>query len=1706
MIESPLDDSGLTIYVFSLGDDLIACLNKEMAFLIVVASSRFLLTNNQIITSLNLRNRATIQDNRVTVQQGDKVKVILTEDLDTYDSDCDDISNAPAILMANISNYGSDVISEEKKIKKLDNIPFTVVQSAQTVHMLTKPQAFYNNIHKQALGYQNLFHLKKAQRIKPTFNDGIVMSDKHIAMHVIDDEETLILEEESRLRISVKEKDPDAVKQNISQKPIDHEKLNRQTKDFRKRFTPQQELLAEQAFWLRMSDPTTQLQDKDSTICKLNDIIKSLREKAKEENVNYDYGEIETKNVELKNSVAKLSLENECLCNEINHVKHVFKEQFDSIKKTCVCTKEESDSLIDKLNLKSAKSKDLKAQIQDKVFVLTSLKNDLRRIKGKEIVDIAAQKPSANTIVLGIFQNKEAHIDYLKFEEKKPKIVESKNANYSKPNHNWGSNATDIPLSSSLVMTGCLDCSLVRFLRSKDEAPEAIIKCVKNIQVNLNASDCNVRTDNGTEFVNQTLREFYENVRISHQTFSLALLNRMVLLKACYTQNHSLIRLRYNKTPYELMQDKKPDLSFLHVFGALCYPNNDNDDLGKLDAQADIAMVPEQFSLGLGIQRMTPATSSSGLVLNTVSNTVSQQPCIPPNRDDWDHLFQPMFDEYFNPLTFDVSPVHVVVAPRAVDLADSPVLTLIDQDASLASIPSIQEQEHSSSISQSFEESPKIPTFHDDPLNESPNEDSTSQGSSSNVLQLHTPLEHPGRWTKDHPIANVIEDPSHSVSTRKQLKTDAMVLKNKARLVAQGFRQEEGINFEESFASVDRIEAIHIFVANVAHKNMTIFQMDVKMTFLNGQMSIFLGLPISQSPIEKSKLDENLQGKPVEATLYCGMIGSLMYLASSRPNLTYVICLCARYQEKPTKKHLNVEQVENEIVELYFVQTKYELADIFRKPLPRERFNFLIEKLGMRSMSSETLKRLTEEEDEQSKNMNLIATQQAALNNTLVLSKKRLKIKRCNARIAFSKPQKEETYQVTLDALKLSPCSPAFQITAEVPKIYMHQFWNTIKKIGKTDGYNFKLDKKKCRVDTEELGYSSMCDMISIIQTDQMHQPCRTFAAIINKCISGKTTRLDRINLHIVRNDTLLAYMTYLDYAIGKVPSKKARKFKKPASPKLKTVTASPKEPTQKGKRVKRASKKATTAPTTGVVIRDTLVMMTLEGDSKDEINDFHNEDNNDDDNGNDDDSDYKEEEQYEEYVLTLERDKSDDEDKMYEEEDDDVAKELYEDLNITQGLRDINMTNAEQGGEDQQNASHKSGFVQEEEEDAHVTLTTVHDKTKDDQPDNEAAPKHDWFQKPDKPPTPDRAWNKSKSVNFRPPHKWINTISKECYKEKQPPRTFDELMGTPVGFATYVRNCLKIDILTQEILVWPAFKLLKGTCKSFAKLEYHFEECYKVVNDRLDWHNPEGNEYPFNLSKPLLLIEDQGCQVVLADYFINNDLEYLKARSSSTKYATSTIRTKAAKYDNNEGVEYMGTKRQRFYAYACHWKSLYDVYSKRRIIVVTSVKVIRWYDYGYLEEIIVQRDDNVLYKFKEGDFPRLSLQDIEDMLLLLVQKKLSSLDVDDRYDLGMALRMFTRRIVILHHVEDLQIGVESSQKKLNITRPETFRSDIPNMIPYTAYKNPQGIIYQDKFQRNRLMCSDKLYKFYNRTLLSVKTVLHDIASNLEMDYLLKRH
>ncbi|GJS80872.1 hypothetical protein Tco_0747413, partial [Tanacetum coccineum] len=347
-----------------------------------------------------------------------------------------------------------------------------------------------------------------------------------------------------------------------------------------------------------------------------------------------------------------------------------------------------------------------------------------------------------------------------------------------------------------------------------------------------------------------------------------------------------------------------------------------------------------------------------------------------------------------------------------------------------------------------------------------------------------------------------------------------------------------------------------------------------------------------------------------------------------------------------------------------------------------------------------------------------------------------------------------------------------------------------------------------------------------------------------------------------------------------------------------------------------------------------------------------------------------------------------------------------------------------------------------------------------------------DWFKKPTPPQEPtDPDWNIGKTTQEGPTQNWLMTLAASISTDKSL-KDFYELMSTLIDFSGYNLNGLKIENLTQEILLGPAFRLLKGTRSNYAELEYDFEECYKALSEKLDWENPEGGDYPFDLSKPLPLIKRGKRQRVPFEFFINNDLKYLQGGISTMTYTTSTTKTKAAKYDLPGiedmvpniwspvkvaydkyalwGISHWREQRKSFYAYARGIQSRGDVYSTKRILAVTHVKVMRKHGYGYLEEIVVRRADN-------------------------------------------------------KRVEDLQLGVESYQKKINVTKPDTTRPDLRKRHPYTPYKDPQGFIYVDDYKRNRLMRSDELYKFSDGTLTRLLSSLEDITKNIDMEYLPKR-
>ncbi|GJW04344.1 retrovirus-related pol polyprotein from transposon TNT 1-94 [Tanacetum coccineum] len=770
-----------------------------------------------------------------------------------------------------------------------------------------------------------------------------------------------------------KAKDPEVIAKKISHKPIDYENLNSLTDDFGKHFSLQQELSAKQAFWFHTLNPTIEpsytppvIVDVPSELPKVSLMNASLK-KLKFYLTQFDSV--------VKKRTTPSALEEEIVLEllvyyvkiRLHHTnaiitsaKKVIVKPMNNVKKVRF-----AEPLISSSNIKQVESSN------------TSYSNTsvLSSIGVKCSTSICGSKPPSNKRIDRILQTPSRN--------KKNKVE----AQPRKVNR-VVKLVCDVDVKHSLLKASfeilCATCNKSMFDGVHD-------KCLFDLVQNGNKRCPYCTLVSGLRMLKTHDREMLS----AHELY--------IGIFVDYAPAKKAFRI-YNRRTRIITET-------IHVTF---------DEL--------TVMASEQFSLGPGLQGMTPATSSTGLG----SNPISQQPCLPPIRDDWDWLFQPMFDEYFNPPTIVVSPVPEAAAPRAEVLADSPVSTSIDQDAPSTSIPSSQEHEHSPIISQGFEESPKTPTFHDDPLNESPNEDSTSQGSSSNIRQIHTPFEHLGRWTKDHPIANVIRDPSRSISTRKQLETDAMwcyfdafltsvepknfkqamtepswidamqeeiheferlevwelvscpdnvfliklkwiykvktdefggVLKNKARLVAQGFRQEEGIDFEESFAPVARIEAIRIFVANAAHKNMTIYQMDVKTAFLNGELKeeVYVSQPegfVDQdNPSHVYKLKKALYGLKQAPRAWYDFEAKVALAISSR-KAEYIALL-------GVVAHKSLGGASGEWNRWsYTCPDCITMADIFTKPLPRERFNFLIDKLGMKSMSPETLKRLAEETDE----------------------------------------------------------------------------------------------------------------------------------------------------------------------------------------------------------------------------------------------------------------------------------------------------------------------------------------------------------------------------------------------------------------------------------------------------------------------------------------------------------------------------------------------------------------------------------------------------------------------------------------------------------------------------------------------------------------------------------------------------------------------
>nr|GFA83225.1 retrovirus-related Pol polyprotein from transposon TNT 1-94 [Tanacetum cinerariifolium] len=391
----------------------------------------------------------------------------------------------------------------------------------------------------------------------------------------------------------------------------------------------------------------------------------------------------------------------------------------------------------------------------------------------------------------------------------------------------------------------------VQFLRSKDEAPEVIKTFLKRITILLQSPVIIIRTDNDTKFKNQLLKEYFDSVGISHQLSSVRTpqQNRVVeqrnrtlveaartmlifsraplflwaevIATACFTQNRSIIHRRFNKTPYELINGRKSNITFLHVFGALCYPKNDREDIGKLGEKGDIgifidysadsyayriynrrtkkimetmnvsfdellAMAFEQRNSKPELQSMTSGQISSGLDLTYAPSTITTQQ---PTEGKLDLVFEAMYDDYISGQPSADSRTQQQHAQQQGNQASRQPETVADN------VPNAM-----------FDANSFVNPFN-----------------TSFIITVST--------MEPKNVKEAMIDPAWIESMQEELlqfkrmdnDEENTVIRNKSRLAVRGYHQEEGLDFEESFAPVARMEAIKIFLAYAAHKSFTVF-------------------------------------------------------------------------------------------------------------------------------------------------------------------------------------------------------------------------------------------------------------------------------------------------------------------------------------------------------------------------------------------------------------------------------------------------------------------------------------------------------------------------------------------------------------------------------------------------------------------------------------------------------------------------------------------------------------------------------------------------------------------------------------------------------------------------------------------------------------------------------------------------------------------
>nr|GEW16453.1 hypothetical protein [Tanacetum cinerariifolium] len=1390
------------------------------------------------------------------------------------------IAEAKAVLMANLSSYRSDVLSE----------------------------------------------------IKLTLYDGGIIANETNAISIVDSEETLMLEEESQSKMLLKQSDPMVLEKKVKIKPINYVELNRLSKDFSKRFVPQQELSDEQAFQLQISHPNTNqsasLPIKNEALWELpkeksccpNSIKNDLRKLKGKDIVDnaaqvlnattiasgmykLDLGTLAPKDKNnreshiyyLKHTIEQAVILREIvkqakLLNPLNSASYyackyvkLIQELLGYVRDTCLDIYKPSEKLVVVTPInkkKTVRSKSTDNTKNDKILQISS----------------STQKKNKTLIVLFEFVSAMNASSKSKSGKKAKEKEEWKPTRkvFTKIRYNWR------PIGRTFTLVGNA-CPLTRITATnkvpltepiplEEVAQESVVTKVYTRRPKVpQTNGFNSKPKIAKFVISNKTEQYLDSGCSKHMTGDRSQLINFVhkFLGTVKFGNDQIANIiGYYKSvgiSHETSVARSPQQNGVveRRNCTLVEAAQTIEDLGKLQAKANIGIfmgyAPKNKAYRPGLQSMTPATFSLGLV----SNHIPQKPCYPP-RDDYDRLFQPMFDEYFNPPTISISPVPVATAPRDVDLADSPMSASINQDAPLTN--------------------------------------STSQGASSNVRPIHTPFKSLGRCTKDNLIENVIEDPSHSVSTKKQIQTDAMWCYFDAFLTSF-----EPKNFKQVMTKLSWIdemqEEIHEFEMLQAtvnkHKASYRFKIDNKRFSVNVKVFrdiLNICLRVSGQEFDAPQTEEEALSFICEL----GHSGEIKYITDltrlimqlpppklKKPKMKSDLAISSKEtpsKKKPTKAKKDVPSKKKPTSKPKPMKKKAPVkadrgkclnvlsevalpkAAQLKEATKRRKKDFHISQANGSGNRTGFESRVTNEQqrklsgtdeitgakpgvpdvpkydyksDKESwgdsekkmilKTMRVVMIVIEMMMMMTMMKKKKKKmlmnslIKKMIRRMKKSQMMEEKDVHMTLTTVHDTQKTKGLMQSSFVSYDFTEKLLN-FENAPPTDNEIASLMDTTVRTE-EPNGQTSTLFTVpvttshryldSMIKSSTWKEICHKLSKLTKyreEAQAKKQEYIDNVNSTmrtIIREEV----KTQLPKILPKVVSDFATLVTKQNVTESLEVVVLAWYSSQPKSTYEAAASLSEYELTKILLDKMEESKSHLRADYKRELYDALVKSYN---TNKDIFITYVE-------VFTLNRsrdDKDKDQDpfagsdrgtkrRKSSKEDESQKDPRSKEGKSSSSFKDTSCSHHK--------SSSKSAHAEEIShtvDDSGVQKNQEFDTgNNDEQPEDEASPKNDWFKKPERPPTPDPDWNKRQHVDFRAPKTWISVTA---HVEK-PPTSFDELTNTPIDFSAFVMNQINITNLTQELLVGPTFNLLKGTCKSLTELEYRFEECSKATTERFD-------------------------------------------------------------------------------------------------------------------------------------------------------------------------------------------------------------------------------------------------------------------------------